>query len=207
MSNVSFYGGAAGEIAICNMALRHLGAAEVLSLAQNTREADLCLRAYPHARQTLLGMHHWAFATRYLYLAPVAEAVTPATKVLVQASPATGLAHKYRVPVDCIAVQRLVPECFFAVGEGGYVYTNAAPAQAAVTVCITDATLYPPLFIDALAYRLATSLAVALVNSVRLEAIMAERFSAAFEAARLADAVQGGHAPQAAEQDPWLQVR
>ena len=201
---------AVSEVAICNKALRYLGAAEIVSLAQKTREADLCNQGYGEARNELLAAHYWSFATRYATLAPLYAGEEGATNAALQVLAGTkGWSHAYRLPSDCLAVQRLLDGAAFAVAEGATLYTNACPAQAALSVLVKDPTRYPPLFIEALARRLAVSLAVALVNNARLEEAMMRRFQVAFETACLADAAQEGHLPNDGDAlaDPWIQAR
>lgn len=57
---------ATSEVDICNLALSHLGdEAEVISITppDGTIQAAHCGRFYPIARNTLLEMHQWTFAT------------------------------------------------------------------------------------------------------------------------------------------------
>lgn len=181
------------DIAICNRALRYLGGAEIVSFQQNTREADLCARHYAEARDELLESHNWNFATRYCLLPQLAEA------------PPFGFARAYRLPEDCLRVRRLADGSNYEVVEKRTLYTDASPARAIVTARVTDPTGYPSLFVEALARRLAMALAVPLMNSARLEQAFAQRYGAALELARVADASEGVADPE--EANPWLQAR
>ncbi|WMW66721.1 hypothetical protein [Nitratidesulfovibrio liaohensis] len=181
------------EVSICNKALRYLGAPEIVALDQPSREADLCSRYYAEARDELLEHHHWNFATRYTSLAPLA------------AVPPFGFACAYRLPGDCLRVRRLRGEPPFEVVEARTLYTDAAPAEAVLTVRVTDPARFPALFVEALARRLAAALAVPLMNSSRTEQAMLQRFGDALEAARVADAAEGASDP--VEINPWLMAR
>lgn len=61
----------ASEVQICNVALSHLGdTATVASLnpPEGSAQAEHCARFYPFARDTLLEMHNWSFATKRVVL-------------------------------------------------------------------------------------------------------------------------------------------
>ena len=56
----------ASEVDICNLALSHLGdTATIASLdpPEGSAQAEHCARFYPIARDSLLEMHAWGFAT------------------------------------------------------------------------------------------------------------------------------------------------
>ena len=62
----------ASEVDICNLALAHLGdSATVASInpPEGSAQAEMCQRFYPIARDSLLEMHNWGFATRRKALA------------------------------------------------------------------------------------------------------------------------------------------
>lgn len=62
------------EVTICNLALGHLGdTANIASLTERSVQAQLCARFYPIARDALLEMSTWGFATRRVKLALVAN--------------------------------------------------------------------------------------------------------------------------------------
>ena len=57
----------ASDVGICNLALSRLGDAATVSSIdppEGSTQADLCATFYPMARDSLLEMHAWAFATR-----------------------------------------------------------------------------------------------------------------------------------------------
>lgn len=62
----------ASEVDICNLALGHLGdSATVSSISppEGSAQAEHCARFYPIARDALLEMHPWGFATKRVNLA------------------------------------------------------------------------------------------------------------------------------------------
>lgn len=181
------------EVSICNKALRYLGAPEILSLDQSSREADLCSRHYADTRDELLESYHWSFATSLQSLARMTEA------------PLFGYAYAYSLPSDALRVRRLRNGDPFVLVAGGIVHTDARPAEAILTVRVTDPASFPALFVEALARRLASALALPLMGNTRLEQIMLQRFADALDLARLADAAE-----EYEEVEPcssWLEVR
>lgn len=84
----------ASEVSICNLSLAHLGdtaAVSSISPPDGSAQAALCAVFYPHARELLLGMYAWSFAT------------TRAALTLVTA-PTTAWAYAYAVPGDSINI-------------------------------------------------------------------------------------------------------
>lgn len=181
------------EVSICNKALRYLGAPEILSLDQSSREADLCSRHYADTRDELLESYHWNFATSLQSLARMTE------------TPLFNYAYAYRLPTDALRVRTLRNGAPFMLVSGGIVYTDARPAEAVLTVRVTDPASFPALFVEALARRLASALALPLMGNTRLEQIMLQRFADALDLARLADAAEEDEDIESCSS--WLEVR
>lgn len=150
----------ASEIDIVNLALSRLGDdATVASLypPEGSAQAEHAARFYPVARDTLLEMHHWGFATRRAALA--ALAVT---------SPAW--VYAYALPADCMAVVNVVPPDGRDQDAQQYrreslangqevIVTDQPVASIRYQARVTDTTKFSPLFVDALAWLLASYLA------------------------------------------------
>lgn len=146
---------------IANLALANLGDdATVASLdpPEGSVQAEHCARFYPIARDSLLAMHAWGFATRR---------AEPA----LLASTSTAWVYQYRLPSDCVRVLGLLPEgatrddqlCeTFEVesdSTGGVVLTNTENVTLRYVARVTDPTLYPPLFTQALSWLLSSHIA------------------------------------------------
>ncbi len=168
----------ASEVEICNVALSHLGdTASVASLSppEGSAQAEHCARFYPIARDSLLEMHDWGFASRRVALAQLT-------------SEASSWAYAYACPSDLLrAIAVLDPgagddtEIAFSMygGPGSaptyltpqpftietlasgarVVYTNQASATLRYTRLVTDTTQFSPLFTMALGWHLASMLA------------------------------------------------
>ncbi len=154
----------ASEVDICNLALAHLGdRATIASIdpPEGSTQAEHCARFYPIARDTLLEMHAWRFATRRATLADIS---------LVAEVP-SGWTYAYALPSGCLRVISVLPpeaqsddetQDFEAeVGSNGQgaIYTDQEDAVARYIARVTDTTKFSPLFVDALAWLLASHLA------------------------------------------------
>lgn len=184
------------DVDIVNLALSHLGdTANVATInpPDGSMQAEYAARFYPQARDSLLEMHDWGFATTFGTLAG-----------LLNTSASWGYA--YALPNDILKVLGIVPagpanalfyetareeiEAFgrpawfewlnrsFVVSNGA-VYANEAGAVFAYTRRITDPTKFSPLFVRCLSWLLASDLAGPVLKGSAGEAA-ATRCMAAF---------------------------
>lgn len=164
------------EVAICNLALSHLGAYPIQALTESTKEARECKRLYATARDSTLEAHDWSFARKSKVLG-----------LLVQTYP--GWTYAYEWPSDCIAPRKIydpsgdtadgtalnretdqidiIGKIEFDVGANDalnrrVILTNEEDATLIYTAKVTDANMFSPGFIDALSWRLASDLALPL---------------------------------------------
>ena len=172
----------ASEVDIVNLALSHLGdAATVASInpPDGSAQAEYGQRFYPIARDSLLEMHDWGFATKRVLLAQVTN-------------PSAQWAYCYAQPADLIntisvldanatddtAVGVTFPTAWGEgplVNGGGYtpqpfqlessaqgadvIYTNQAGAALRYVARVTDPTRFSPLFVETLSWSLASMMA------------------------------------------------
>lgn len=157
----------ASEIDICNLALAHLGDnATVASIdpPEGSAQAEHCARFYPMARDALLELHSWKFATRRATLAQLENAWAQWD-------------YAYAKPADCLRVIGVIPADMsddllvegveqtqnFTVEIGDslneVILTDQADAVVRYIARQTDASKFPPLFIMALAHQLAAMMA------------------------------------------------
>jgi hypothetical protein len=161
------------DIDICNLALARLGdSATVASIAppEGSVQAEHCARFYPLARNALLEMHPWGFATRRVRPARL-EAAPP------------GWAYAFALPSDSLRVIDVIPchppmpegflsECGFLPPvlrpefsvEDGKLLTNIEDFTLIYTFIPRDASGFPPLVVEALSWLLASHLAGPLVK-------------------------------------------
>lgn len=172
----------ASEVDICNLALSHLGDdATVSSLdpPEGSAQAEHCARFYPQARNSLLEMHDWNFATRRAQLAEVTSDweqwrhayVQPADclRVLAVLDPNVPDDYSYPLvspfyveggPVPTQAVYTPQPYVCETDSAGNQlIRTNQEGAMLRYTMLVSDPTKFTPLFIQALSWHLASMLA------------------------------------------------
>jgi len=172
----------ASEVDICNAALGFIGdAATVASIdpPEGSAQAKHCARFYPLARDALLEMHPWSFATKRVALSALTDTPTewdyayayPADVnniIAVLPSDATDDYSIGNVPGDInsgvpdSAGGYYVPQPFSAeVTQDGQqvIYSDQQDAVLRYTAMVTDTSQFSPLFTIALSYLLASYLA------------------------------------------------
>lgn len=179
----------ASDVQICNAALAHLGdTATVASInpPEGSAQAEHCARFYPLARDALLEMHAWSFATRRASLALLTETVAqwrycyamPANVINVLAVVPPDTSDDYSqglsVPDFYGYAPTLIPNAGYYVPQPYAIETTAAGAQAILTnqasavlrytVRVTDPTQFSPLFTMTLTWLLASMLAGPLIK-------------------------------------------
>ena len=151
-----------------------------ISPPDNSSQSTHCARFYPIARNSLLELHPWGFATKRASLALLAE------------TPPSAWLYVYALPSDALNLLSIIPSDTtddYGVGRpangsstgitsssvGIYtpqsysqeidpfgaqvIYSNQVNAVLRYTALITDPTQFPPLFVEALAWLLASKLA------------------------------------------------
>lgn len=172
----------ASEVDIANLALGHLGdTATVASLnpPEGSAQAEHCARFYPIARDSLLEMHTWGFATKRTTLALLGSAwpewaycyaqPSDALNLLAVLDPEAASDYSVTIPQPYAQIGTVntgqglyTPQPFSAetLDDGtNVIYTNQENATLRYTAKVTDTTKFSPLFVDALAWYLASMLA------------------------------------------------
>lgn len=156
----------ATAIDICNLALARLGdRATVASIdpPEGSVQADHCARFYPLAKETALAAHAWRFA------------VTRRRLPKLDVEPVGAPGNYFAVPSDCLAVVSVTPADGWSTALDPMRFTTenvngarAVLADADSVVCRyvsakTQEDAFPPEFVDALAWLLASYLAGAMI--------------------------------------------
>lgn len=147
-------------VSICNMALYNMGITRTISnLSDGTQEAKLCNSFYEHARDELLQEYPWNFAKASAVLPLTVEASSYGTYV-------------YAIPSNCLSVRRVYTSgdakgnnkymMMRGASGGKVVVCDVENAWADYTYRVTDPLEYPPLWVEALAWKLSTLLALPL---------------------------------------------
>ena len=154
----------ASKVEICNMALAAVGSkAFIESIDEASTEANVVRTFWNAARDAVLRAHDWPFARKRAMLSLITadESELP-----------TEWGYCYGYPGDC-AKMRFIEDGFsvrsaedaipFIIGlHGGArcIYSNQEEAYARYTSRVEDEAIYPPEFIEALQYDLASRIAV-----------------------------------------------
>lgn len=154
---------AASVISICNMALARIGVSSFISaLNEPSNEARACNLFYEQMRDYALRDFSWNFANKRVALADAG-------------TPPTNWAFKYGYPSDCLKAraivvpgmavprndQRIPYELGYDNGQR-VIYTNQEQAELQYTVRVEDPIVFDPMFASALAYLLASEIAMPL---------------------------------------------
>ena len=174
----------ASEVDICNLALGHLGDnATVASLEppEGSAQAEHCARFYPIARDALQEMHSWNFCTKRISLALI-DGVSYSQWKYVYAEPSGVISALSVLPPEAaddysaaIPMPYTQTEHGHPTGLGIYtqqpfvietddmgrslILTNQENAILHYSSITVDTTKFPPLFVMALSWQLASMLA------------------------------------------------
>lgn len=149
------------QVEIFNIALSSIGVSEtVASLEERSKARVTCTRFWEIARDTVLADFPWPFATRYQALADLG-------------SPPRNWLYQYQYPTDCLRALYLTvpgmripplslqPNFETAYGDAGQVILSDTPeAELAYVVRVADEGRFPPLFVQLLALKLASLIAM-----------------------------------------------
>jgi hypothetical protein len=169
----------ASTIDICNLALAHLGEIPNISSIdppEGSAHAEKCERFYPIARDAALEMRNWSFALKRVTLASVENTNSH-------------WAYKYALPSDMIRPVAIpIPGVRLNIGfmpcdplahgqqnsadfttEGDYLFTQAEDAELLYLFRLTDTTKFKPLFVNSVAWLLASYLAGAITRDMDIK--------------------------------------
>jgi hypothetical protein len=215
----------ASVVDICNLALSNLGdTATIASIdpPEGSAQAEHCSRFYPVARDSLLEMHTWSFATKRVTLALLNsgwpewdyEYAQPSDAVNIVAVIPPDSTDDYsqalaNVPIS--AGGSYVPQSYSCeINSAGVsvILTDQTDAVLRYTAKVSDPNTFSPLFVTTLSWMLASMLAGPLLKgeagaaeSKRCMAIMMQFLSQAMES----DAGQRRIAP--AHKVQWISGR
>lgn len=152
------------EVLIANMALGRIGQSVAIeSLTESTTAARVCNTYYVPSRDFVLRAFNWPFARETFTLNQLGE------------DPTDDWAYYYQVPADCIKARKIVsgtrrnpagPKFHIAESAAGKVlYTDeGSPVVLEYTKLMTDPTYFDADFASALAWRLASEIALPLTR-------------------------------------------
>ncbi len=180
-------------INICNMAISRMGGNQIKSISSlndPTEEARECRRLYPQILSDLLRQHPFGFAC---LSQPLALMQKQEDQAYVYAYPASAL-RIWRVNAGA----PLGPAVPFSIAYGEQstvVLCAAARAYAYHSRYVDDPNRFDSLFVEAIAWSLASELALSVRNDLGAAGQLKEAAAQAVEAAKGYDAGEGQSAP------------
>lgn len=188
---------AVSQVRVANLALQKLGAAEIVSMDEDTRERRAISRCYTMLRDRELRAHNWNFSIRRKVLAPSSVA------------PLFEFAKAFPLPSDCL--RPLPPsrdvDWTIEYHEGSkHILTNEGTVIYLRYVSrVTDETQFDPLFADMLACKIAWHCCEELTQSNQKKADIEREYDKAKADAKRTNAFEQA-TPQEPE-PPWLTAR
>lgn len=176
----------ASQVDICNQALTKVGAARITSLSDGSKQANALNAIYDVKRDVELAAHPWTFA--------MTRAQLPASAT----APLFGWARSFQLPAQFLRMVEVGEDWVFYEGptgplfaiEGGAILTDeAAPLNVRYVQRITNAGQYPPLFVEALACRLAAEVCEPLTQSLSKREQAWREYKEAIREARRSNAI------------------
>jgi len=189
---------AASEVSICNLALQKLGAARIVSLSENSRNAKSVNACYEPQRDTELRKYLWNFARKRTSLAAHSTA------------PAFMYEAAYPLPSDYLRLikpARLGLDWHVEQHEGALAIlsNDGAPLDVRYIARVTNPALFDPSFIEMLACKIAWHTCEDLTQSNTKKAALMEEYRAARAEARQTNAFEVPKNPEPI--DEWLVAR
>lgn len=192
----------ADNVSIANRALSKLGAGRILLLTDDNQAARTINQMFNDVRDAELRRHRWKFALTRDSLPALATV------------PAFGFSYQYPLPADYLAMVQ-VNDYFIRAGspnsglysiEAGNILTDlVAPLKIRYVKRVTNPGLFDPLFVEALACKLAMEACETLTQSETKFARMADQYKFAMTEAVRVDAIE--KVPDELPQGSWLDSR
>lgn len=184
--------------AICNLALIMIGETQgIESIDEGTVAADVCLAIYEQDRDEVLSGFPWPFATVRAKPAPILASTLAASAV------PGGWLYAYAVPADTLRVRSIytslnplpsnVPgyaQEFDSTLGASVILSNEDEPEFLFTYRIVDIKQFSPLFVRALAARMAEDLAAGLRKDPKVAQLAHAYYLAALADAKK-DALKG----------------
>ena len=155
---------AVSPLTICNLALAKLGEAPIPSIDANASPASrLCYMHYHPVRREVLCANRWSFASVLTTITSAESPSGPAPHLLAHA-----------LPPDCLRVLEVSSPGWTL--RGRCIYCAAPSVRVLYIADVEDTTLFEPLFVEALATRLACKLCIPLTSSTTARQALTEEY-------------------------------
>jgi hypothetical protein len=171
------------DVGICSLGMQKLGAARIASFDDDSVEARECSACYAYLVDAELRRHPWNFAIARAQLAEDTD------------TPDFGPAAQYTLPSGFLRLLPKDPEediddLDWRI-EGQKILTNdSAPLEIRYIQRITDPNLFDPLFVQALACRIAFETAEKITQSAQKKSMVGDAYKDAIREAKRANGIE-----------------
>lgn len=141
------------EVDICNIGLGWIGGNLITDFENDSIEAILCKANYELLRDAVQEEIEWSFCIKRAILTPI------------QAEPVYGGGKLMLQPSDSLRILEVNQNEIEWTKEGDYILCNEDSIEVRYIARITDPTRFSPTFIQALANRIASDLAIPIARS------------------------------------------
>lgn len=163
------------QIALCASALLMIGADEITSFDEDTREAKLCTNLYPTTRNALLQQHPWRFS------------LGQGTLARLVAKPLYGYRYAYQLPSGFLRVIEAERGNFALFEDKLY---SDEPSLNITYQFVPDEGRFPAYFTRVLELKMAEILSVAVSEELAKSNVFAEKARQEMIRARAIDSQQ-----------------
>lgn len=181
---------------ICNRGLQIVGAARILDIADDTKNARACSACYDSLRQAELRKHRWRFAIKRETLSP-----------LVATDPHGEFTYIFQLPAKCLKVLKPEndPNCDWQI-EGRKLYTNNSNVLYLRYIeDVTDPTEFDSCFAEMLSAAVAEAICEEITQSNSKKSYARGLYEDARKEAKRSNAFET--IPAEPAEDSWVTAR
>lgn len=184
----------ASAVGIANLALARLGdEGEILSLAEDTRAARAVAACFDDMRDAVLRDHPWDFARHRARLPALIDA------------PAWGGWTAFQKPADFIRFVEVEWSRTYRLEGQTVLARHAGPLHLLYVRRVTDTGLFDPLFVEALAAKIALHIAIRITGSMQVQQAMEGAYARALASAKRVNGQEDE--PERIAEDDWILAR
>ena len=178
-------------VEICNLALAKLGQTPIINLLEpQTREEELCKQWYDICRRSVINDSDWSFARVRARITNVVPEPYDDSVVLFDYGYALWLpGNVMRVLSVWRSGDRSAPDIRWE-RQGNYILSDYAELNIIYSRDVTNPVMFSPLFVDALAVRLAFEMSVAITQNQNLKEALWAEYTTKIQQATTMDSMQ-----------------
>ena len=174
----------ASVVEICNGALNQLGATNILSLTEDSKNARLCNSRFTQVRDSVFRSHPWNCLQKRVELAADTTA------------PAWGFSYAYTLPADCLRLLRILDYDSNYKVEGRKILSNTSSMKILYIGRVTDPNEYDESLRETLSAALGADIAFAVTSNNQTATNMYTLFQDKLKDARFVDSTEGQNIDQ-----------